>query len=74
MSVKVGDLNYNGMPVFDVGVSDFLMFGDAIHNDRRILSKNIVREDLKDFYKRSRGSQFGIRYEGIIIPVNNIKE
>lgn len=68
--MDVGDYQYNGMPVFNVNMSDFHLFSEAISPDRRLLSKNIMRNDLREFYRNKKhGYEFYIQYEGIILDM-----
>lgn len=74
MKEPVGDFSYNGIPMFNVGFSDFYTFVDGLNNGKRILSKNISREDLRDYYKKSRNNAFGICYEGVMIDMRSAQK
>ena len=65
----MGDFRYNGIPVFDVGFMDFATFSAYLLGKCRLLSRNIEREDLREFYSR-KGTKFGIRYAGIILDIS----
>jgi hypothetical protein len=65
----LGDFTYNGIPIFNVGFSDFYVFYESIEHDKRVLSKNINRSDLQDYFKKSRINDFGICYEGVILDL-----
>ena len=69
MKSTIGDFNYNGIPMFNVGLSDFHLFIESLNDNKKILSKHIMREDLQLFYKSSRNT-FGICYEGVMIDYN----
>jgi len=68
------DFNYNGLPIFNVGFSDFDMFITYIENGNRILTKNIQSPKLQEYYKKSRKNNFGICYEGVIIDLTKLKK
>lgn len=67
--MKTGDFTYNGIPIFQVGFSDFYVFYESIEHGKRVLSKNINRQDLQDHFKKSRSNDFGICYEGVILDL-----
>jgi len=69
-----GDFKYNGIPIFNVGFSDFNMFVTHMENGNRILSKNIRSEKLQDYYRKSRTNKFGIYYEGVLIDLTKMKK
>lgn len=69
-----GDFNYNGIPVFTVTFSDFMTFTESMSPNARLLSKNIINENLRDYYKKSRDWAFGICYEGVILDLRNFRE
>ena len=69
MKLTIGDFTYNGIPIFNVGLSDFHLFTESLNVNKKILSKNILREDLQTYYKSSR-NVFGICYEGVIVDYN----
>ena len=73
MNDSKGDFSYNGKPIFNVGFLDFSMFVTCIENNNRILTKNIHSENLREYYKKSRDNDFGIRYEGVIIDIKKLK-
>lgn len=62
----MGELyRYNGIPVFQVELRDFRTIVDAEVNRRRLLSKNIMNDELKTFYKTERKPSFYVMFEGI---------
>lgn len=67
-----GDFKYNGMPIFEVGFNDFYVITEHINSNARLLSRNIERDDLREFFIK-KGTKFGIRYEGVLIDVSNRK-
>ena len=69
-----GDFKYNGVPIFKVGLSDFSYIIECNENGSRILSRNILNENLQDFYKKSRDKSFGVYYEGVIIDFRDLKK
>lgn len=69
--MPVGDFKYNGTPIFEVNFSDFSTITDYLNCGGRLLSRNIDRNDLRDYYVK-RGLKFGIRYEGILIDLSSI--
>jgi hypothetical protein len=62
-----GDFNYNGIPIFNVGFLDFSMILNCFESDKRIYTKNIYKENLREYYKNTREKKFGICYEGVIL-------
>lgn len=69
-----GDFKYNGIPIFNIGVSDFSYIVNCNESGSRILSKNIVRKELQNLYKKSRDKSFGVCYEGVIIDFRDLKK
>lgn len=70
---KKGDFTYNGVPIFNVGFIDFSMFLSCMEGNSRILTKNIMNTNLRNYYKKSRDKKVGICYEGVIIDLQKIK-
>ena len=68
-----GDFKYNGIPIFEVGSLDFSYIIACHENSNRILSKNIKHDNLREYYKKSRDNSFGIRYEGVLIDMRDLK-
>lgn len=69
--MSAGDFKYNGTPIFEVGFGDFCTITEYLNNGGRLLSRNIDRHDMREYYV-SRGLKFGIRYEGILIDLSYI--
>jgi hypothetical protein len=69
-----GDFSYNGIPIFMVGFMDFTLFVESRQQNRRVLSRDIINDDLREHYKKSRDNSFGICYEGVIIDIRKLKE
>jgi hypothetical protein len=69
-----GDFKYNGIPIFEVGSFDFSYIITSHENNNRILSKNIKHDNLREYYKKSRDNAFGIRYEGVLIDMRDLKK
>jgi len=69
-----GDYQYNGIPIFNVGFSDFHMIYESLEKDKRILSKNILSESLQCHYRKSRDNAFGISYQGVILDLRDFKK
>lgn len=70
----IGDFQYNGIPIFNVGFRDFHMIYECLENDNRILSKNIINENLQTYYRKSRDNMFGVSYQGVIIELRHFKK
>ena len=68
-----GDFRYNGIPIFEVGFSDFATITQYLDRGGRLLSRNLIREDMKEYYGNN-GMKFGIRYEGILIDLSSIEK
>jgi len=68
------DFYYNSIPVFNVNLWDFHMFYDCLEHNKRILSRNIINENLQSFYKQCRDNNFIINYEGIMLDIKNFKK
>ena len=66
-----GDFKYNGTPIFEVGFSDFSTITEYLNHGGRLLSRNIERDDMREYYVK-RGLKFGIRYEGILIDLSSV--
>ena len=69
--MAVGDFKYNGIPIFEVGFNDFYHISEFAIRGGRLLSKNIERDDLREFYVK-KGMKFGVRYEGILVDMSQI--
>jgi len=74
MSEQIGDFNYNGIPFFKVGFSDFSYIYECINSDNRMLSKNIQSIQLQEQYKKSKTKAFGVVYEGVMIDFRDLKK
>jgi hypothetical protein len=71
--MEIGDFKYNGIPIFEVGFNDFYQISDYVTRGGRLLSKNIEREDLREYYIK-KGMKFGIRYEGVLVDMSQITD
>lgn len=60
-------MEYNGLPIFDVDEYDFLLVSGCKHSSSRLLARQIVSQELRDFYVASRNPQFAVRCNGIIV-------
>lgn len=69
--MSVGDFKYNGIPIFEVGFSDFAVITEYLNVGGRLLSRNIDRDDMRDYYTK-KGMKFGVRYDGILIDLSSI--
>lgn len=69
--MTVGDFKYNGTPIFEVSFGDFCTITEYLDHGGRLLSRNIERDDMRDYYMK-RGLKFGIRFEGILIDLSAI--
>ena len=59
--------NYNGKPLFHVGADDFIYISNCLLLQKRLLSKNIHLQELKDYYVKERIPQFVIEYNGLVL-------
>ena len=59
---------YNGLPTFEVGFSDFL-YVSVCKSDpsKRLLSKNIEDDELREFYMKSRKPRFAVTCDGMTV-------
>lgn len=74
MNDNIGDFNYNGIPIYKVGFSDFTYITNCFESDGRILSRNIHHQGVQEQYKKSKNKAFGIIYEGVIIDFRYLKK
>ena len=72
--MKHGDFIYNGIPIFNVGFLDFSTMTESLPVGTRFLSRNIISDDLREYFRSNKHSDFGICYEGIIIDLRNLKK
>lgn len=70
-----GDFIYNGIPIFESNFNDFMIISHSFNTGNRILTRNIKDERLKTKLKKSggHGHNFGIRFEGIILDLRDLK-
>ena len=73
MKEDIGDFSYNGIPMFNVGFRDFSVFLESIESNKRVLSKNIARSDLREYFIQSRHNNFGVCYEGVTLDIRKNK-
>ena len=66
--------SYNGMPLFSVGEDDFMYIIECKECDKRLLSKNIVCDELRDYYVNARKPAFSVSYGDVIISYAPAKE
>jgi hypothetical protein len=59
--------NYIGKPLFHVGADDFIYISNCLLLQKRLLSKNIHLQELKDYYVKERIPQFVIEYNGLVL-------
>jgi hypothetical protein len=74
MYKEEGDFKYNGIPIFKVNFSDFSYIVSCFENGSRVISKNLMNEQLKDCYKKSRNHAFGVFYEGVMLDFRDLKK
>ena len=74
MNISEGNFRYNGVPIFEVGFIDFYTVINCLENNKRILSRNLQSESLREYYKHSRNNAFGICYEGVIVDLRKFKK
>ena len=65
----MNSFKYNGIPIYRVGLNDFTLFVESLQDNKRIYTKSILNEDLREHYKNSRDLCFGISYEGVIVDL-----
>jgi len=58
---------FNGVPKFSVDADDFMYIAACVTMKKRLLSKNIKNDDLREFYVNSRSPKFAIEYDGVIL-------
>lgn len=70
-----GDFIYNGIPIYNANLSDFIIISHSFNTGNRILTRNIKDERIRSRLKKSggHGHNFGICYEGIIIDLRDLK-
>jgi hypothetical protein len=57
----------NGVPCFKVDADDFMYIAACATMNKRLLSKNIKNDELREFYISSRVPKFTIDYNGVIL-------
>jgi len=60
---------FNGKPVFSVSLLDFNTFAMAKAMNSRLLSKNIINDEVRDYYKAHGSGTFVVEYNGVFIEV-----
>ena len=75
MEEDQGDFIYNGVPIYEANLNDFIIISHSFNTGNRILTRNIKDERLKTKLKKSggHGHNFGIRFEGIILDLRDLK-
>jgi hypothetical protein len=58
---------FNGVPCFKVDADDFMYIAACATMNKRLLSKNIKNDELREFYINSRVPKFTIDYNGVIL-------
>lgn len=58
---------FNGVPCFKVDADDFMYIAACATMNKRLLSKNIKNDELREFYISSRVPKFTIDYNGVIL-------
>lgn len=58
---------YNGRPLFSVGFSDFVAVSESVLDNKRLLSRNIVNPELRQFFINSRKPSFAVVYDDVIV-------
>lgn len=60
---------YNGLPLFNVCEDDFLYVAECLCLDgnKRLLSKNIRTESLREYYVASRKPEFAVSFNNTVI-------
>ncbi len=58
---------FNGVPCFKVDADDFMYIAACATMNKRLLSKNIKNDALREFYIASRSPKFTVDYDGVIL-------
>lgn len=58
---------YNGRPLFTVGLSDFITVTECVHSNKRLLSRNIRDDELRDYFVNTRKPFFAVTYDDVIV-------
>lgn len=61
------DSQYNGMPLFIVDADDFIYIASCHQLGKRLLSKNIKNDDLREYYIGARSPKFIVNFNGLIL-------
>lgn len=62
-----GNSQYNGVPMFMVDADDFIYITSCLQLGKRLLSKNIKDDALRDYYIGSRSPKFIVNFNGLIL-------
>ena len=60
-------MKYNGMPLFMVDFDDFGYIAECISGSRRLMSKNIKCESLREYFINTRKPVFAVSYSEVVI-------
>lgn len=58
---------FNGMPFFKVDADDFMYIASCATMGKRLLSKNIKNDKLREYYIGSRTPKFTVDYDGVTL-------
>ena len=58
---------FNGTPCFKVDADDFLYIATCATMKKRLLSKNIKNDALREYYISARSPKFAIDYDGVVL-------
>lgn len=58
---------YNGHPLYEVGLEDFTTVTEAVTGKRRLLSRNIKDDNLREYFINTRKPCFGVAYNDVIV-------
>jgi hypothetical protein len=76
MESKVeGDFIFNGIPIYNIDLNDFLVISDAFITTKKLFTKNLNSQILIDRIRRFSGHSIniGVCFEGIIIDLREFK-
>lgn len=58
---------YNGKPLFRVGFDDFVTIMECANSNKRLLSRNISNNRLRQYFTESRKPNFAVAYDDVIV-------
>jgi hypothetical protein len=58
---------YNGLPLFEVPFGDFSYIVECVMTGKRILTRNLGDDELKEYFNTVRRANFAATYGGTVI-------